>query len=366
MALRPSHIIMSLIQTKSEKPDLEEGEPTLPTSTSEFEDLPESALEDRTGLPWPMQELQTERQIYGAMTQAVISRTEMFLRLFHSIPGVTPTIKSMIQEDFFPRFKGLANQWTEECCHRLARIIRSTSRLPNVRETPGLDLARRIRETAFHSLDAILFNYADTVKHLEVVGGNMGKIRAELAKAVGTGPSPDETAASPSAGSAPPPTEEWATDQELIHQETLLFQAQSRAFAQIIQYLKSLNELPAALLSYAGDKCFGGEGNYQFELEGVSNIKAELRPKLTRAIETLEQAGVAAKTEVEKDVTSILTNIQLEQTNRALETIWAKKIEGKVKARQKRDRLSILVLGLLLLLAAAYLYYVFTRPWRGL
>lgn len=312
--------------------------------------------------PRRSQEEIAELRVYEAMSGAVISSLQQFLQPFQSTPDSTYVLKAMTREDFFPKFHRLANELAQDCCSKLVTIIQSSSRVALVRGTAPSDLAARIRATAFQPLDDILAHYAGVAKKTGVISRNIKTIRDALEQAAASkspGKKNGEDSRAGTGGSAT--MEPWATETELGRQEASLLQAQAQAFTRMAQYLKRLNELPGALLSYAADKCYAGEVNYPLQLEQVARIQGEIRGYLTNAMETLARVSTAAKHELELEQASQLANVQLAKADQALERICEGKFEAKLKAEQRFWKGVILALVCLLVFAVGLCAFLFAQ-----
>lgn len=311
--------------------------------------------------PRHSQEEVAELKVYEAMSGAVISSLKEFLQAFQSTPESTYVLKLMTREDFFPKFHRLANKLAEDCCSKLVAIIRSSSRVANVRVAPPAELARRIRARAFQLLDEILAHYAGAAKRIEVIFRNLRKIRDALEQAAAAASSGKRMGEASQAGSAGATVESWATEAELGRQEASLLHAQAQAFTCMAQYLKHLNDLPGELLSYACDKCYAGEVNYPLEMEQVSRIQAEIRGSLANAMETLARVSTAAKQELEQEQASHLANVQLLEAHQALDQICEAKIEAKLKAEQRFRKGVAIALVCLLVFAVWFCAFLFAQ-----
>lgn len=318
-----------------------------------------------TGSAAPLsREDSAERRVYLAMTAAVLSSFEDFLQPFQSTDDSVHLIAGMTWEDFFPKFFQLANKMTDDCCQKLVKVIRSSSILSTVRETPVPGLAKRIRESAFKSADELLAGYYGSTKKISVVYANIQKIREGMENSAVTGGSPASPSAPSASGGAESQPSGWASEGELGKQQQNLLRLQTQAFSKVVHYLKGLDELPRTMLSYSCDKCFGGEVNYQWEHEQVDTIKAEIKAKLARALETFARVGSLAKQNLDDDRAVIMANLQMQRTHQALDRLWQEKMNAKLKGEQRFRKIAGLALGLLvifLFLTIGFLWFVMTR-----
>ena len=267
-----------------------------------------------------------ELRVYEGMAEAVNSSIEKFLEPLQPGSDLSFFLKSMTREEFFPRFYSLANRLADDCCQKLVKIIRASSQMQSVRDTPTPDLAKRIRETAFRSLDDTLSLYAGIAKRMQVLFENIRKVRDEIQKP-SAAPAGNQ---GKDKGGAP---ENWATDEELARQHEVLLRAQSQAFARIAQYLKSLDQLPENILNYACDKCFPGEVNFELLHEQVADIRGKMQRNLASAIETLAQVGGVAQQELGQERSRIMSNVATEKLQIALEEL----VEDRIAARRKSE-----------------------------
>jgi hypothetical protein len=278
-----------------------------------------------------------ERRPYLAIAAAVMGSIDQFLQPFDSGVGATYGLGSVRREDFFSRFFHQANSFTDECCHKLVKIIHAFSVVPAVRDAQASALAKRIRDIAFQPSDQILAAYLGGAKKIEIIYGNIKKIRDELERA-GTPDTPAATQVQPenvNSGPEPAASQTWATHDELIRQHDNLHKAQTQAFAHIVQYLTALNQLPQRLLSYACDKCFAGEVNAAFEQEQAAAVLAELQPKLRIALDTVGRASANAREDVEQERKGVQSRIEMGMTDAMLSKFWEDKIEEQQKAHDK-------------------------------
>ena len=299
--------------------------------------------------------------VYESMGLAITSCLNEFLQPFQSTLESTLVLKSMTREDFFPRFFRLANKLTDDCCQNLVAIIRSSSVLAAVRESPVPGLAKRIRDMAFKSQDEILANYFSCAKKIETIYKNINTIRDTLNPSAFAPAQPDTTQPGSTAAAEPAADKKWATDGELLRQHQALAQAQKQAFSKIAQYMNTLNDLPRSLLAYACDKCFAGEVNYSFEHEQEAACKEAIKLKLANALETFARVGVLAREDVEEERAGILANIEMQKTHQVLEKMWEAKLEAKSHADRRFKRIvAAAFAGLaIILVLLAVLFWIF-------
>ena len=290
-----------------------------------------------------------EFQVYEAMGAAVQSSIESFLRVFESTVDATYALNSLTREEFFPQFLSTANALAEQCSQQLVKILQDHSLVPTVREMRAADLAKRIRESGFRSLDLILFQCAELAKKIEVIKGNIRKIRDALCENAAT-----ESRAAGEGGAG----NEWATEQELGRQHELLLRVEGQAHARIVEYLKAIEALPAAVLSYGCDKCFGGEVDYWLEGEQASRINGAIQNKLASALATLARAGNLAQKELGGEKAEILNNIQQQKVLLVLNEMAEAKMEKKLHAKERLKKLVPAALVSVLILAATAFWLV--------
>lgn len=293
-----------------------------------------------------------ERWAYQMMGEIVTTRIQEFLDLFQSCSASDPQIT---REDFFPKFLGRANKFADDCCQGVVGIILKSSRLSPVRGTSSSDLVKRVREAAFKPLDGILGRYYGIAKNLQVIYDNIRKVRDGLEAAAMEDQSLETTQNEVVEGNE----QEWATDEELVRQHRNLLHAQSQAFAQMVQYLGKLNELPGVLLAYGYAKCFGGDVNYQLESEEVLASQAAIQNRLAVALETFVRIGGTAKQEVEEEQRNILMRIQMHKTDLMLDKVWEQKLEAKRTRAQKVKKIAAISLASLVALIFVVGIFIF-------
>jgi hypothetical protein len=286
----------------------------------------------------------SELRLYEVMADAVRSSLDEFLQPLQSPPDSTYVVKVLVRDDFLPKFHSMANALADNCCQKLVKIIRASSRIAAVREAPTPELAKRIRDASFKPLDNILSSYAGAARRAGVINSNIHKIRDAIhRRSTGARP-PEEISASPEPTNGAAPAEEWATDEELARQHERLIRAKAQAYARMTDYLNSLQQLPDAIMAYGCDKCFAGEVNFELELEQVAKIKLAFKNKLANAIETLGRVMSTTRSELEQEQVFIAASIQQEQFHHALEEMAAKKMEQKEKAERKFKRIAFIFL----------------------
>ncbi|MBI2947887.1 MAG: hypothetical protein HYY23_09580 [Verrucomicrobia bacterium] len=333
--------------------------PSSPTKLDGASDaLTNAAPPGSSGLSRHSREDFPELMAYEAMGGAIVSSVNEFLRTFQSTSDSMLNAKAMTRGDFFPRFYRLANKMTDDCCQNLVQIIRASSVLPSVREAPIPGLAKRIRDTAFKSLDEILASFVGAAKKIETINRNIGTIRDALEKAAAGTPPAATAETAPPAEAVPAGKQKWATEDELARQHHVLLQAQNQAFVRIVQYLNNLPPLPGALLAYACDKCFAGEANFQFEREQVAECQAGIKNLLATALETMARVAGEAKQDVEEERTNILANIELQKAHQVLEKMWQDKMEAKLNEEQRFKRIvKLSFAGLVLIIITILIFF---------
>ena len=201
--------------------------------------------------------------IYESIKEAITNSVDQFLRPFLMEPDSASGLRLMRLNEFFPSFYGQANRFADNFCQTMVKIIRSSSIVESVQQTPTPALAKRVRDVSFKLLDDVLSQYAGAAKKIHVLGGNLETIRQEMEKT--------KTMAGieqPVSNNADSNSEkiEWANEARFEEEGSRLLQAKTIAFAQIIEYLKALQTLPQASVIYACEKCFGPE--VSFDLQG--------------------------------------------------------------------------------------------------
>jgi hypothetical protein len=241
----------------------------------------------------------TRIKAYAAMSGAIESNLAQFLtKIERATHGIGP-VNSAGKEEFFRNFLIRADKFTGCCCQEFANILRLASILPEVRGTDLQALAHRLRETAFAELDSMLLRCIVILKEINV---DLAQTLAQLQES-----SLRQAALDPGQSSNSPKAKTGGTaiKLELLNQQNeLISQAQSLAFSKMVDYLRDLGALPAALLDYAATKCFGGDVDFALQKKVLNQIEIALEPKLTHAIELLLNFASAERMKRERQQSS--------------------------------------------------------------
>lgn len=317
-----------------------------PTTSADSNDPPNQRPSDFAA-PIPLTHSDfREALTYQMIGQAVQTSLERFLETLQIEMVSTSSVASKTRQDFFPKFFNLANRMADECCQELVKIVRASSRNPAVREAPTPALARRIRDTAFDSLDQILVSYGKITQKISIVADNIRKVEDQMKGSAAARPAavkPDRGLSNLESANAP----RWANDEELARQHVNLRRTQSQAFARIMQYLQTVEQLPESVLAYACDKCFPGQVDFELLRAHGAEIKQAIHARLGHALESMGQADLKSHLELQRELTRILSDIAMEKTQVALERLIEKRLEEK---SQIRNRLKKIGLGILIVL----------------
>ena len=129
-----------------------------------------------------------ELQIYEKLRIALESPMREFLKPYQIGADSSSELNLLRMDDFFAGFVSSANKFTDACCQSLVKVIRSSSVSSAIRETATPELAKRVRETSFKKLDELLGAVAGTAKKIEVLHGNIEKLKEEIKAVVAATP----------------------------------------------------------------------------------------------------------------------------------------------------------------------------------
>ena len=230
------------------------------------------------------------------MAQAVKASMEELLVPFQAASDAPESLRNMNTDDFFRAFLVYADKFTGECCRELSKIFRQVSLTPEVRGTPTLELAKKIRQTVFEKLDMVLVSYVDSLKQINldlggvVQGLSDSSVLAEALKgaAIGrvAGGFGDTGKVFGTVGAIAAAGKEAEKQQALLAlRQKLMDEARSLAFSKIIDYLKEVELLPENLLDYGCAKCFGGEIDFSKQALAVEFVRESVGDKIRRALE---------------------------------------------------------------------------------
>jgi hypothetical protein len=273
-------------------------------------------------------------RVYEQIGEAVETAAAEFLRPFEIHPEAASGLRLLALNDSFSSFVSQANRFSDTCCQLLVKVIRSSTLIPSVRETPTPGLAKRIRDISFKHLDEILGHCAGSAKKIDVLAGNVRKI-LEAMENPASAPAPIEKI-EPSGTGSPGEEEEWATQERLEYENARLLQAKTRAYAQIVEYFNGLLALPSTSVAYAADKCFGVDVSYEFQTEQIEELMKFMEPRLIMAIGAFERVASMEKGDLELAKAKIRSEKEHDNVHVALE----RALEEKLVQQEKTDRKS--------------------------
>lgn len=278
-----------------------------------------------------------------------------FLKPFQLPPESTAELKLLAMLDAFPAFVTAANRFTDACCQNLVKIIRSSSVSSAIRQTPTPDLAKRIRETAFGPLDEILSHVAAAAKRIEAINESLQKAsdqsaRADALRAIGA----DELASASDSGALASSGSPLSADQESAR----LYKAKHAAFGKMIEYVKAIQSMPEAAMSYSAGKCFGAEVNYEFEKEELAEFLQQVQPRITVAVLAFERAARVEKTQLEEQKARVAATKEEQVYFDALQVALEEKLEQQARSqRQFRKWVIVALFGLGLITVAGLVLF---------
>lgn len=270
--------------------------------------------------------------IYESIKETIVTTVDQFLRPFLMDPDSASGLRLMRLNEFFPSFYGQANRFADNFCQTMVKIIRSSSIVESVQQTPTPALAKRVRDVSFKVLDRVLSQYASAAKKIHVIGGNLDTIRHEMEKA--------KTMAAigePVSNKANSTSEniEWATEGRFEEESNRLLQAKIIAFAQIIEYIKALQTLPEASVIYACEKCFGPEVSFDLRGDQIEEATKFIEPRVAMAVEAFERVSMLEKDDLQLATTKLRTEFEQDRILSALEHALEHKSEADSKADKK-------------------------------
>ena len=236
-----------------------------------------------------------DERAYEAMAQAARKSVSELLIPFKAAADAEGLLRAMSTEEFFKRFIVYADKFTDGCCQDYAKIMRQCAVVPEIRGTPTTSLAKQLRVEVFGPLDAVLTDYIQALRQLEIdLGGVSSELRdssmvdAAMKGAVigqlagGLGSSGRTLGAVNALLQAGVEAEKRLA---LLQQRlALLKQAESMTFPKIVEYLKAVRELPERLLDYGCAKCFGGQISFERQQRALESISAGIAQELEAAI----------------------------------------------------------------------------------
>jgi len=180
---------------------------------------------------------------------------------------------------FFDIFLKTASSFTQSLCELLAKGLRTTTQLPEIKGTPTSTLAPRIRQEVFAKLDAVLAQYIQVVnvlgvRYTETSSTSAALTGAVVGKILGGNQSRGDTYAVIGGllGAA----------QAKAEKKTIEQQARLAAFYAIQSYLKELEHLPESLLDFGVALVYGSNVDFNTQARTLQSIENGVLPRIRK------------------------------------------------------------------------------------
>jgi hypothetical protein len=292
------------------------------------QNLPPSSTSTHADTGTDYQRLMVYEKIRVALETAVLD----FLKPYQIPAESNAQLQLFGMLDFFPTFVNSANKFTDSCCQRLVKVIRSSALSTDIRLTPTPDLAKRIRDTAFGELDGVLGSIASATKRIEATNESLIKLseRVERTEALHT-MGVDEM---PAAAATPDESEEEV--------RARLFKAKVAAFAKMMEYTKTIRKVLDSAIDYTASKCFGAEVNYEIQREQAQELKKKIEEPVALAASAFERAAHLEQSNLAEQKAQVVAQLQEKAYFDALEKVMEKKMERRLQS-EKRFRTSVTI-----------------------
>lgn len=207
----------------------------------------------------------SKQKAFGGAAGAVTSSLTQFLQSFKAnMAGV----QSNVSSEMLCRFLTLADQFSNDCSHQIAAVLREHSSLSEVRETTEDVLSRLVRNRCFEALDSVLESYIEFLGQLNL---DLKVALAHLADS-----RLRDAVQSTTAG------------QGKEKRFKLPTAAKTAALLKISDYLKSLESLPIEILDYVGLKLTGPEADFTLQRRFTSTVQAATNELLQASVSLIE------------------------------------------------------------------------------
>lgn len=297
-------------EKKSKKPPHSEIAPqaTAPPATSK---TPVAASIEPAPSPTPMIHQLDRVRALAQMAEVTANGIEHFLATFRHTISPDGTLIGVSRAQFFQTFVAEAEKLAAKPSGELAAIFRTHSVRADVRMGELAALGKDIRGACFAELDGIVLSCVTLLKTTDLdLSGILNQLvdsplsAAALRVRANQPPPdspPDENRQPGGAVTLPAPVRAEPGNGPLLEKQgQAKSQGQALAFLKIVDYLRSLSRLPAALLDCGSAKCFGGDVDAGLHKKVLWNIQGLIEPKLTQAIELVLNVASAETIELER------------------------------------------------------------------
>lgn len=208
---------------------------------------------------------------YGSMAGILIGESQKFLQTILAAGNSAGT--TGISTDFLLKFLASADDFSTQCSQKLASLLKESSSLAEIRETPDAVLARLVRSRAFESVDSILIQFVTEAKAAGLGSNlNLGNLAESRVREAGLGEamnaSSDETEKKPRSS-----TPQIAKTNALVH-----------AFC----YTSGLEVLAHDFLDYGGGRLLGNEADFNMMNQFIQNVRDSIYPNLSETLAYME------------------------------------------------------------------------------
>ena len=269
-----------------------------------------------------------------------------FEQLLAPLRTIAPAqlLESTTAETFFQNFLIQADGFAEKSSQEFAKTIREFSIVPEVRGTPTVELAEKIRGACFEKLDRILASYVAALKDLNL---DLTITSSQLAGSSVIDAALHGAAVGQLAGGLGRAGKKlgtfyaiWKGVEELVAQGTLeeqqlelLKMARRLPYEKIAEFLKTAAGLPEELLDYGCAKCFGGQVDFARQREVVESVSGATSSKLQEAVTSTETLPSVEEEVMRKKAAIEAEKVAVEAEKVAVEAIEA---EQNLKSTLRR------------------------------
>lgn len=204
---------------------------------------------------------------YGSMAGILIGESQKFLQTILAAGNSAGT--TAISTDFLVKFLASADDFSTQCSQKLASLLKESSALAEIRETPDAVLARLVRSRAFESVDNILIQFVAEAKAAGLGSNlNLGNLAESRVREAGLGEatngSLDETEKKPRS----------STPQN----------AKTNALVQAFCYTSALEGLAHDFLDYGGGRLLGNEADFNMMNQFIQNVRDSIDPNMSEML----------------------------------------------------------------------------------
>lgn len=267
-------------------------------------------------------------QIYERIKAEVEISIEKFLGPFQVDLESSDEVRSVLEDDFYSKMLDHIYEFESGFIQKLSEVLEASSDKSIVKESLPEDLAARIREISFE-------NSGEVIAMFTLVAAKVGEMSGIIKELQNESSDSQKSRGHAGANGVQGGSSTLSNSEKLDRADQLLSRTKLRGLEQIVNYMKTVQDLPETVLAYCYEKCFS-DVDYDLQRELIEETKTPITAKTSAAIELFESATTIEEFDMKIQKAQMESRRQQEYVT-AARTLPARKQERKPKTNRKVD-----------------------------